>query len=69
MLDEVLPDRFGGGPTHYQLLEEETGAGHPRIRLLVHPTVGPVEARAVAETFLGAISPGSGAERVMGLLW
>jgi len=69
VLEEVLPARFGGGPTDYQLVEEETEDGHPRLRLLVHPTVGALDTQAVAETFLTAISPGSGVERVMGLLW
>lgn len=69
VLEDVLPARFGGGPTHYQLVEEETADGHPRLRLLAHPVVGPLDAKAVAETFLTAISPGSGVERVMGLLW
>jgi len=69
VLDEVLPARFGGGPTHYQLVEEETAEGHPRLRLLVDPAIGPLDGAAVAEAFLTAIGGGSGAERVMGLLW
>lgn len=68
-LEEVLPARFGGGPTDYQLAEEETEEGHPRLRLLVHPAVGEIDPVAVAQAFLTAISPGSGVERVMGLLW
>ena len=40
VLDEVLPARFGGEPTHYQLVEDEGPDGQPRLRLLVHPLVG-----------------------------
>jgi len=69
VLEEVLPARFGGAPTHYQLLEEEDGDGRPRLRLLVHPTVGPIDSDIVADAFLSAIGAGSGAERVMELLW
>jgi hypothetical protein len=69
VLEEVLPARFGGTPTHYQLLEDEASDGQPRVRLLVHPLVGPLDDRLLAETFLGAISRGSGVERVMGLAW
>src|SRR5262249_41055382 len=36
VLDEILPARFGGGPTDYQLVEDEGADGRPRIRLLVH---------------------------------
>jgi hypothetical protein len=70
VLEEVLPRRFGGGPTDYQLAEEVTTAdGHPCLRLLIHPRVGPIEPTAAAETFLTAISQGSGVERVMGTVW
>jgi hypothetical protein len=53
LLEEVLPARFGGGPTDYQLVDdEEIIDGAPRLRLLVHPEVGAVDERAVAEAFL-----------------
>jgi hypothetical protein len=69
VLEEALPARFGGGPTHYQLVEDAADDGTPRLRLLVHPAVGPVEPAAVAAAFLDAIAPGRGAERVASLLW
>ena len=69
VLEEVLPNRFGGESTHYQLVEEEDKLGRPRLRLLVHPDVGPVEHHAVAETFLSAITSGNGVEKIIGLLW
>ena len=69
LLEEVLPARFGGAPTDYQLVEEATEDGHPRVRLLVHPADGPVDTNAVAETFLTAIGPGSEGERIRALLW
>jgi hypothetical protein len=68
-LEEVLPARFGGSPTHYQLLEDEGPAGEPRLWLLVHPAVGLLDEDRVREVFLDAIAPGSGVERVMGLAW
>jgi hypothetical protein len=69
VLEEVLPGRFGGGPTHYQLLEEEAEDGGRRVRLLVHPAVGPLDTEAVAEAFLAALGSGSDAEKVMTLQW
>jgi hypothetical protein len=68
-LEEVLPARFGGAPTDYQLLEEEGADGRPRLRLLVHPSVGPLDAGAAAEALLQAIGEGSGAARVMQHAW
>ena len=69
VLEEVLPARFGGAATHYQLVEEETVRGQSRLRLLVHPAVGPLDPERVAEAFLDALGQGSGVERVMGLAW
>jgi hypothetical protein len=69
VLEEVLPARFGGAPTDYQLVEDEAEDGSPRLRLLVHPAVGPLDTEAVSETFLTAIGTGSGVQRVSGLLW
>jgi hypothetical protein len=69
VLDEVLPARFGGGPTDYQLLEEEDEHGRPRLRLLVHPALGPLDERAVADAFLREIGAWSLVERVMEIQW
>ena len=69
VLEEVLPARFGGGPTDYQLAEEEGADGQPRLRLVVHPAVGPLDADALIEVFLAEIGSGAGAERVMAIQW
>jgi hypothetical protein len=69
VLEEVLPARFGGGPTDYQLLEDETGDGVPQLTLLVHPRVGQVEAGTVTEAFLTALDGHGGLERMMALAW
>jgi hypothetical protein len=69
VLEEVLPARFGGGPIDYQLLEGETADGRPRLRLLVHPRLGPIDPQAVKTAFLGALGAGPGGGRVMSLVW
>jgi len=69
VLERVLADRLGGGPTDYQLLEDESETGEPRVRLLVHPRVGPLDPGRVAAAFLAAIGEGSGPARVMGRVW
>jgi hypothetical protein len=69
VLDEVLPARFGGVPTDYQLLEEEAGDGRPRLRLVVHPRLGPLNADAITECFLTAIGSTSTVEQMMSSLW
>jgi hypothetical protein len=69
VLEEVLPRRFGGGPLDYQLVEEETVAGDPVVRLRVHPAIGPLAAEAVVGAFLDAIGPGRGFGRVVTETW
>lgn len=69
VLEDVLPRRFGGGPTDYQLLEEETDEGHPRLCILVAPSVGAVDSAAVSDAFLAALGVGSMTARVMAAQW
>jgi hypothetical protein len=69
VLEEVLPGRFGGAPTDYQIVEDEARDGRPRLRLVVRPEVGAVAADAIRDVFLTAISARPGADRVMGLVW
>ena len=69
VLEEVLPTEFGGGPTDYQLVEEEAPGGSPRLRLLINPSIGPVDDEAVANAFLDAIGKGSGGPRVAERVW
>jgi hypothetical protein len=69
VLEETLPARFGGGPTHYQLVEAERPDGRPWLRLLVHPALGPLDEAALTETFFQALDAASGPEHVMALQW
>jgi hypothetical protein len=69
VLEDRLPAQFGGGPTDYQILDEESPDGKPRVRLLVHPRLGSMDPAQVRQTFLDAIGAGSGVERVMMLVW
>jgi hypothetical protein len=47
LVEEILPQRFGGDPTDYQLLEEEDHEGFTRLSILVHPRVGGLDEAAV----------------------
>jgi hypothetical protein len=69
ILDEMLPSRFGGSATHYQVIEEQGPDGQPRLRLLADPVVGPLDHDALADAFLEAISRGSGVDRITALTW
>ena len=65
----MLPRRFGGAPTDYQLVEEEGYDARSRVRLLVHPAVGALDETEVTEAFLAAVGAGAGGEWIMARLW
>jgi hypothetical protein len=69
VLEELLPGRFGGTAGDYQLVEEETEKGQPRLLLLVDPRLGQVDTAGIAHEFLRAVRTGSPAQEVMGRLW
>ena len=52
LVEEVLPAQFGGGPTDYQLAEEEDENGIPHVSIVVAPTVGTLDEEAVIATVL-----------------
>jgi hypothetical protein len=68
-LEEGLPARVGGGPTDYQLIEEETERGRARLRLIVHPRLGTLEDATVIDAFLEAVGSASTTERMMEMTW
>jgi hypothetical protein len=48
----VLPEKFGGHSTDYQLIEEEDVNGITRLNLMVSPSVGNIDEDAVIRTFI-----------------
>lgn len=40
LVEEILPSRFGGNPTDYQLIEHEDAEGFTRLSVLAHPRLG-----------------------------
>jgi hypothetical protein len=54
LVEETLPLRFGGGPTDYQLVEEEEG-GLPKVSVVVSPSVGKLDEAELVRTVLRAL--------------
>jgi hypothetical protein len=61
VLEEVLPARFGGAGTDYQVVEEEDPDGITRLILSVDPRVGAVDLDRVRSVFLAALARQPGA--------
>lgn len=68
LLEEVLPARFGGGPTDYQLVEREED-GLPRVELVVSPAVGPADEAELAAAVLAFLDRVPGANAAYGERW
>jgi hypothetical protein len=69
ILEEILPSRFGGAPTDYQLIEGENERGEPVLQLRIHPSLGPLDEEQVIQVFLQSISAGQGSARIVGFTW
>lgn len=69
VVEEVLPARFGGTSTDYQVLEEEQQNGILRLLLIVSPSVGPVDEEKVCQTFLEELARGGGISQFGAAMW
>jgi phenylacetate-coenzyme A ligase PaaK-like adenylate-forming protein len=54
-MEEILPKKFGGESTDYQLIEEEDPNGLTHLNLLISPRVGELDAKSVVETFVNLL--------------
>lgn len=55
ILEEVLPQKYGGAPTDYQLLEEEDSKGQTHLSLIISPDIGDVDENIVRQTVLNEL--------------
>jgi hypothetical protein len=68
LVEEVLPQRFGGGPTDYQLVEDRSGP-ISKVLLVVSPRVGPVQPETVREVALQTLGEGGPGPTLMANWW
>ncbi|MCW5979846.1 MAG: hypothetical protein KIT09_17325 [Bryobacteraceae bacterium] len=69
ILEELLPAKFGGAATDYQLVEEEAPDGRPLLLLVAHPALGPIEESRLTETFYAALGELSDYSAAMTRRW
>jgi hypothetical protein len=69
ILEQVLPQRFGGTPLDYQLLEEEDEDGFTRLNLLVHPRVELADEDAPVRTVIEFLERGDLPESLAAAFW
>lgn len=68
IVEEVLPARFGGDPTDYQLAEAEMN-GNRVVRIRMHPRLGDVAEEEVVGAVLASLAAGGAGDRMMADIW
>jgi hypothetical protein len=69
IMEEVLPLKFGGGATDYQLLEKEDSQGQTHLSLIISPEVGVVDESDVKATVLSELRRGAHGGKLAAGLW
>jgi hypothetical protein len=69
LFEEVLPRKFGGGITDYQLVESQDERGAPYYTLFVSPEIGALNERALVAGFLEELGKLKNHYRYMVGLW
>jgi hypothetical protein len=69
IMEEVLPAKFGGASTDYQMLEEEDEKGLTHMSMLVSPKLGPIDESDMINTILTELSQGTDSQRMMTNVW
>lgn len=69
VIEEVLPSRFGGSSTDYQMVEVEDPDGRTRLDVLVSPEVGDIDEAEVSSTVLAELGKGGDTRRMMAEVW
>ena len=69
IIEEVLPAKYGGASTDYQMVEEEDERGHTWLSILVSPEVGEVDEGELVQTVLSELSKGKDTQRMMTEIW
>jgi len=69
IIEDVLPVRFGGVSTDYQLIEEEDEKGNTRIYVIASPELGSIDENVLIQFILSELSKGSEAAKMMTIMW
>jgi hypothetical protein len=69
IIEEVLPAKFGGASTDYQMVEEEDERSRTLLSVLVSPEVGEVDEAELVKTIISELSKGKDTQRMMAEVW
>jgi hypothetical protein len=69
IMEEILPTRFGGSSTDYQMVEEEDEKRHTRLTVLVSPEVGKLDESELVQTILTELGKDKDWQRMATKIW
>jgi hypothetical protein len=69
ILEQVLPEKFGGASTDYQLLEEENSIGETHLNLIISPQIGELNNNEVVEIILKELKQGIHGGKLASAIW
>ncbi len=69
IIEEVLPAKFGGASTDYQMVEEEDEQDHTSMNLIVSPEVGVINEDELIQIILTELGKGGDTQRMMAEVW
>ena len=68
LVEEVLPSRFGGSATDFQLVEGDDH-GLPSVAIVVSPRIGDIDEDKVVETMISFLRSSGRAQAMMAEMW
>jgi hypothetical protein len=68
LIEQVLPQRFEGTPTDYQIVEEEI-EGLTRVSLIVSPRIGEIDEQTIAQVAMQTLGARNSGTRMMTEIW
>ncbi len=69
IIEEVLPSKFGGASTDYQMVEEEDEKGKTSMSVIVSPEVGDIDEAELKKAILDELAKGADTQRMMVQVW
>ncbi|MBI4380683.1 MAG: hypothetical protein HY574_05795, partial [candidate division NC10 bacterium] len=69
ILEEVMPAKFGGEVTDYQLVEEDDQRGLRSLTLIVNPRIGAIDEGKAVRTLLDGLAGGGDRDHAWSRIW
>jgi phenylacetate-coenzyme A ligase PaaK-like adenylate-forming protein len=69
IIEEVLPAKYGGTSTDYQIVEDEEEQGQTKMNILVNPRLGDIDEAGLIRLVLDELAEGGDAPRMMSQIW